>query len=150
MHVYCVNLKKNARIIKWACSFYRRSYFDANRGSTSSSSECIFDFSVVATRIMMSIPFSYFIVELVSYISQIYIYALNLATVCVKTVRLKVHPIVRTFNPFSKSQQQMESCYLGKFRKNQTNKKNLLSRSLIVIASFQDRSSLFRSSSFCK
>lgn len=147
MHVYCVNLKKNARIIKWACSFYRRSYFDANRGSTSSSSECIFDFLVVATRITMSIPFSYFIV---SYISQIYIHALNLATVCIKTVGLKVHPIVRTFNPFSKSQQQMESCYLGKFRKNQTNKKNLLSRSLIVIASFQDRSSLFRSSSFCE
>ena len=117
-------------------------------GSTSSSSECIFDFSVVATRITMSIPFSYFIVELVSYISQIYIHALNLATVCIKTVGLKVHPIVRTFNPFSKSQQQMESCYLGKFRKNQTKKK--ISQSLIVIASFHDRSSLFRSSSFCE
>lgn len=114
-------------------------------GSTSSSSECIFDFLVVATRITMSIPFSYFIV---SYISQIYIHALNLATVCIKTVGLKVHPIVRTFNPFSKSQQQMESCYLGKFRKNQTKKK--ISQSLIVIASFHDRSSLFRSSSFCE
>lgn len=137
MHVYCVNLKKNARIIKWACSFYRRKHIIIIR----------MHFWFFDSGDTMSIPFSYFIV---SYISQIYIHALNLATVCVKTVRLKVHPIVRTFNPFSKSQQQMESCYLGKFRKNQTNKKNLLSRSLIVIASFQDRSSLFRSSSFCE
>lgn len=135
MHVYCVNLKKNARIIKWACSFYRRKHIIIIR----------MHFWFFDSGDTMSIPFSYFIV---SYISQIYIHALNLATVCVKTVRLKVHPIVRTFNPFSKSQQQMESCYLGKFRKNQTKKK--ISQSLIVIASFHDRSSLFRSSSFCE
>lgn len=135
MHVYCVNLKKNARIIKWACSFYRRKHIIIIR----------MHFWFFDSGDTMSIPFSYFIV---SYISQIYIHALNLATVCVKTVGLKVHPIARAFNPFSKSQQQMESCYLGKFRKNQTNKK--ISQSLIVIASFHDRSSLFRSSSFCE
>lgn len=98
--------------------------------------------------------FSYFIVELgrkVSYISQIYIHALNLATVCVKTAGLKVHPIARASTLFSKSQQQMESRYLGNFWKSQTNrKKNLLSRSSIAIASLHDRSSLVRFSSFCE
>ena len=135
MHVYCVNLKKNARIIKWACSFYRRKHIIIIR----------MHFWFFDSGDTMSIPFSYFIV---SYISQIYIHALNLATVCVKTVGLKVHPIARAFNPFSKSQQQMESCYLGKFRKNQTKKK--ISQSLIVIASFHDRFSLFHFSSFCE
>lgn len=70
--------------------------------------------------------FSYFIVELgrkVSYISQIYIHALNLATVCVKTAGLKVHPIARASILFSKSQQHMGSRYLGNFWKSQTNKK---------------------------
>lgn len=98
--------------------------------------------------------FSYFIVELgrkVSYISQIYIHALNLATVCVKTAGLKVHPIARASTLFSKSQQQMGSRYLGNFWKSQTNrKKNLLSRSSIAIASLHDRSSLVRFSSFCE
>lgn len=103
------------------CSFCCRFYFDANKRRTSSS-ECIFDFLLVVTRITMSISFSYFILELVSYISQIYIHALNLATVCVKTAGLKVHPIARASNPFPKSQQQMGSCYLGKFRKSQMNK----------------------------
>lgn len=103
------------------CSFCCRFYFDANRRRTSSS-ECIFDFLLVVTHITMSISFSYFILELVSYISQIYIHALNLATVCVKTAGLKVHPIARASNPFPKSQQQMGSCYLGKFRKSQMNK----------------------------